>query len=201
MTVAAQNGRMRWWYESIADWMISHPDRPLYECAAALSKSTSTISLIINSDVFKHYLLERRRSFREQHDATIIHKTTAIAEKALDLQLEVLETRRQGVPLSQLIQIGESALGRLGYGVKADGQGGVTVNVGGAQVVAIPRQVLAEARGTLRAAEQRVIDITPDKTNGHAASAVTSALNEKEVGASEVEATFTPAEVDDAPSP
>src|SRR3972149_9250915 len=84
VTVAAQHGRMRWWYDSIADWMISHPDQPMYECARALHKSPTTISLIVNSDVFKHYLAERRRHFAERHDENIIRTTTAIAEKAPD---------------------------------------------------------------------------------------------------------------------
>lgn len=136
----------------------------MYECARALKKAPSTISLIVNSDVFKAHYDERRRHWQELHDHSIVHKTTRIAEESLDLTLEVLKQRRTSVPLSQLVTISESALGRLGYGVRGQ-PGQVTVNVGpgaGASVVAIPRGVLAEARSGLRAVEQqKIIDITP----------------------------------------
>ena len=97
---------MRWWYENIIDWMIAHPDQPLYECAAALKKAPSTISLIVNSDVFKQHYAARRREYVEKHDTSIMRKTTEIAEAALDLQLEVLKQRRTSVPLSQFSQYG-----------------------------------------------------------------------------------------------
>lgn len=164
MPVAAQYGRMRWWYESIADWMLVNPGGSMADCARDLGRGISTVYLVTATDVFKRYFEKRRAEYNELHDLSIISKTTKIAESVLDLQLEVLEKKRDKIPLSQLIQIGDSALSRLGYGAKANG-GGVTVNVGpnaGAHVVPVARETLAQARDVLRAAEQRkIVDITP----------------------------------------
>lgn len=148
---------MRWWYDSIIDWMIAHPDGKLGECALALRKSPSTISIVTNSDVFKLRLEERRKSFNERHDASIMAKSVQLAEVALDLQLDVLEKKRDKIPLGTIKEIGESALARLGYGVKGGGNSVINIGQGaGAQtnVVSVSKEALASARESLRAVEK-----------------------------------------------
>jgi len=165
---------MRLWYESIGDWILANPGKHIYECADAIGRPRSTVYAITSSDAFRSYMRERRERFTSEHDAAIIHKTAQIAEKCLDLQLEKLETVREKLPLSQLLETGNSALARLGYGPKAPNGNGVTVNVGpGAggttQVVQIERNVLEDARKNMRILEGKKIEELPapsDRGNG-----------------------------------
>lgn len=158
MAQSVQRPKMLWYYSRIIDWMIANPGRPMYECAAYIGKTPTTLSIIVNSDVFKAALAQRKAEFQQAHDFGLIEKTTKIAHASLDAILETLEKKRDKVPLGDLKDISDSALGRLGYGAKPVGpQPGVTVNVNASQqnvVVPVSHQDLAEARMALRAVQQ-----------------------------------------------
>lgn len=157
--MAANNpyeGRWRWWYEAIADWMIRNPGRPLAECAKELNKAANTIYMITATDNFKTYLAHRRAEFREMHDLTILSKTAAVAELGLDLMLESMQHKRSGVPLSQLNSITNNALKSLGYGIEKPQA--VQVNVQQNNLPpAVSADTLLEARAALRQLEERRI--------------------------------------------
>ena len=123
---------MLWYYDAIIDWMIANPGGRLADCAAYVGRSQTTLSIIINSDMFKAALEARKASFRAQHDLSIIEKTTKVAYASLDAILEHIEKKKDKVPLDQLKAVSDSALDRLGYGTKAAPQlPGVTINATG----------------------------------------------------------------------
>lgn len=149
--------RWRWWYEAISDWMIANPGGKLGDCALALNKAQSTISMIVNSQLFKDYHAQRRQAFREQHDEAIVAKTTKVAELGLDLILERMTTKRDAIPLGVVKDLTDSALSRLGYGTPKAGvpmPGGTTI-INGGNVVQVSAQDLAEARALVRSQEQQ----------------------------------------------
>lgn len=147
-----QRKRMLWYYDAIIDWMIANPGAPLSECAAHVQRTPTTLSIIINSDMFKAALAARKAQFQAQHDIGLIHKTTKIANAGLDAILETLERKRSGVPIDQLQAVTGSALDRLGYGTKKDATAGVTINSTGNTQVVIPvtPSELEEARMAIR---------------------------------------------------
>lgn len=118
--------RMMWYFDAIIDWMIANPGRPLHECATHIGRTPSTLSMIINSDIFKAALAERKANFQTHHDFGIIEKTTRVAHASLDAILDTLEKKRDKIPLGQLKEVSDSALQRLGYGI---GGPAVQVNV------------------------------------------------------------------------
>lgn len=111
--------KMLWYFDAIIDWMLANPGRPLYELAAHINRTPTTVSAIINSDMFKAALAARKATFHAQHDFGLIEKTTKVAHASLDAILEHLDKKRDKIPLDTLKDLNDSALTRLGYGVGA----------------------------------------------------------------------------------
>lgn len=152
--------KMNWYYDSIIDWMLTNPGQPLSQCAAHVSKSQSWLSQIINTDMFKAALASRRESFNLQHDLQIIDKTQRIAQAGLDAILTTLETKKDKVPISELREVTDSALGRLGYGTKKEPAANTT-NVAVQVVVPVSQVDLEEARMALRQVQQNRLTQNP----------------------------------------
>lgn len=150
--------RWGWWYPAIADWMIANPGRRLQDCARDLNKSPTTISMIVNTDLFKDFLATRRREWESVHDFALRSKTTKVAELGLDILLESLEKKRSTVPISTLSEITTSALDRLGYSPNKP-QASVQINniqqSGGVTVVPVSVDALREAQEAIRLAQSR----------------------------------------------
>jgi hypothetical protein len=154
----AYEGRWRYWYVAIIDWMLSHPGRPLKECAADLGRAENTIYMITETDLFKTHYHQRRNAFTQAHDAMLREKMTALASKSLDILTEVVDKKRDAIPVAHLTTIATSALDRLGYSPnKPQAPAGVTVNMPGSNptlVTSISREELEEARTAMRLAQQ-----------------------------------------------
>lgn len=150
-------GRWRYWYVAIIDWMIANPGRPLKDCAAELGRGESTIYMITETDLFRTHFQQRRAAFSQAHDSELRTKMTALANKSMDILTEVLEKKRDTVPVAQLTTIAVSALDRLGYSPNKPAATGVTVNLPGSNptlVTSISREELEEARTAMRLAQQ-----------------------------------------------
>lgn len=147
----SERKHLRWYYFAIMDWMIANPGKPLRECAAHIGRTPSTLSIIINSDMFKAAFEERKRQFQMQHDLGIIEKTTKVANASLDALLEAVEKKRDKIPIDVLNDIAESSLTRLGYGITPN-QPSMQVNVNGQATIIAPvsMQDLEEARMAMR---------------------------------------------------
>lgn len=153
------NGRWRWWYPAIADWMIRNPDGKMVDCARELGKHVNTISMIVNTDLYKDYLAKRRQEWQQTHDHALQAKLTKVAGSALDILHDVLEKKRDQVPIGQLKDIGISALDRLGYSPNKAQTPGLTVvsNGGQVNVMPVPLAAIQEAQAAIRAAQAKRI--------------------------------------------
>lgn len=116
------------WYDSIIDWMFANPGGSLKECAASLGRSPVTIGLITRSDLFKARYAQRRAAFNTELDHRLVGKLASVAEKGLDFMLEVMEKKRDQIPLPLLNEITKGAMDRLGYGAQKNPSLSVQIN-------------------------------------------------------------------------
>jgi len=149
-------GRWRGWYSHIADWQLSHPGGRLTDCAKDLGKAVNTITMIVNTDMYRDYFARRREELTKAHDFSIITKTTHVAERALDVMLDKLEKQADKLPMNLVTEVATSALDRLGYAPKPPASVEVNVNTDNRKVVMVPISAgaLEEARDAIRIAEQ-----------------------------------------------
>lgn len=149
--------RWRWWYSAISDAMLANPNATQTDIAKLLDKNHNTVSMIVNTDLFRDYHAQRKREFQEANDFMLSNKLNKVAEKGLDLLLEVMNKKGDQVPLSQLVAITGSALENLGYG--APQAPGVSLNIQNNNnpqvVVPVSAGALSEARDALRLAEAK----------------------------------------------
>jgi hypothetical protein len=151
-------GRWNWWYSSIADIMIRDPSITKAAIALELDKSATTISFIVNTNLFQDYLAQRKEEWRKQHDHAILSKLTRVAELSLDSVAEHLEKKKDQVPLPVAVEAMTSALDRLGYGIKQQPAVSVQVNQDNSRtqtvvIEGVSATALEEARTALRVAE------------------------------------------------
>lgn len=171
------NPKLRWrpWYVAIADWQLRHPGGLMQDCAAFLGKSPTTLSIIVNSDMYKDYFAQRRAEFTKEHDFNLTHKLTQVAEKSLDILLEKIDTQKDKIPIKNITELATSALDRLGFAPKPPAaQVNVNVDARSQSVVMAPisPEALEEARDALRSVEnQKIIEhrereLLPDSGRG-----------------------------------
>src|SRR5262245_46765931 len=133
-------GRWGYYYSEIADYMIRNPGSKADEIAKYVKRHPQTVRNIIKTDLFQEFLAQRKEEWRAAHDYALVHKTTLIAEKALDVLLEKLDKQQDKMPTSLVNEIATNALDRLGYAPKAAPQ--IAVNVDNSQtsnrVVMVP---------------------------------------------------------------
>lgn len=155
--------RMLWYFDAIMDWMIANPGVPLTECAKHIHRQPQTLYAIVNSDMFKAALAERKLRFQAHHDLGIIEKTTKIANASLDLILDHLEKKRDKVPLNTLSELSDSALQRLGYGVGSQPSPLVqnTVNTNTTVVVQATAEDIEVARMAIRQVQANTARLKP----------------------------------------
>jgi hypothetical protein len=127
------------------------------ECAKALGKHATTIAIIARSDMFKEYFARRREEWTRMHDFALIHKTTRVAEAALDLMAEKLTKQGDKIPMNLLTEVATGTLDRLGYAPKSTPPVEVNISNDNRKVVMVPIDAgaLQEARDAIRAAEAR----------------------------------------------
>jgi hypothetical protein len=186
----AYNNRFRWWYEAIADLQLANPDLTQGQIAEKLGKHQSTISCIINSDAYKMYFAIRRQEFTRIHDHKITSGLVNVAERGLNLILDVMEKKKDQLPLPLLQEVTDGALQRLGFGVQKS-PAAVNVNVNDNRSVSISAtpQELLEAREQIRNVEQMRLVEGPRPQ--------LSAPNGKEEGSNLSEGSRAPSDVDD----
>jgi len=155
--------KMRWWYESLADFMVANPRATQNEIAQHFGRGVSTISTIVNTDAFKAYFRQRRDQHVAILDASVRDKLLNVADKSLELMLEHMEKKRDTIPLEVLQRATESTLKSLGYGASAPTPATVVnVNHNAVIPVAVSVNDLEAAREALRRSQMRTIDVTPD---------------------------------------
>jgi hypothetical protein len=140
------------WYDSIIDWMLLNPGRSKKECAAALGRTPQIIYDVTNSDLFK----ARYEFRRSEHNQALAEGTRAklgrVADLAMDVLLDKLETKSAQLGAVAVAGIADSALQRLGYGIEPLGSRAAPVNA--TVVVQVSQTVLREAQANLRSLER-----------------------------------------------
>lgn len=153
-------GRWRYWYAAVADLMIQHPELKQHEIAARLNRNPNSISLVVNTDMFREYMHQRRIEHRRATDDRIRGKITAVVEEGLDDLLVALKTKKGTVPVPLLAKVVTDTLDRLGYAP----QSAPSVVVDNrqidnrnqtVQIAGVSAADLEAARDALRLAEQR----------------------------------------------
>lgn len=164
-------GRWNWWYSAIADIMIRDPSLKLNDIAFELNKHPNTISLIVNTDMFREYLAQRKEQWRQNHDFTILKKVSRVAELALDSVAEQFEKKKDQVPLALAVETMTTTLDRLGYSPKQVSPVSVQVNQHSDNstktvvIQGVSPAALEEARDALRLAEQRRAAVYDESTS------------------------------------
>lgn len=140
--------KIMWWYERLADAMISRPEATLTELARDFNVSLAWLSTIKNSDVFIEYWQRRSSDASKTVLAGIHAKAAAAAEMSLDLINKKLEMEGDALPIGTLLEITDVSMKRFGY---AEGKGAAapTVNFNLALGVASAEE-LAAARQLMR---------------------------------------------------
>ncbi len=165
MVTAAARGGWRWYYESIADWMLRNPDKTQEDCAKFFNRSPNTISGIMRSDIFRAYMAQRRREWQREHDQILTQRIGQVALKAADNILDQLDKKRDTLRLDVLTNLMGSSLEALGFGKPSAPTVQVNTMVDSStNTVTLPLSVspaaLEEARQALRLAEtRRIVDL------------------------------------------
>lgn len=157
--------KMRWWYESLADYMIANPNATQNEIAANFGRATATISTIVNTDSFKAYFRQRRNAHAERLDAGVRQKMYNVADAGLALILDRFDKKRDTIPIEMLQRTVDSTLKSLGYASEASGPT-IVNNVqaaGPPQLipVAVSVEDLQAAREALRRSQMQIIEPPP----------------------------------------
>lgn len=153
-----------WWYDAIIDRMLANPTITKKELAEELGVSPQWVGAVTNSDMFKQKYDERRKRLGEALDQRIGDQLTQVASKSLELVYERLEQDSQKrIKFSDLKDLSDMSLNRLGYGPSAQGNGqvNVQVNVGGAS-----REALQQAREGIRERPRLVNPEVADQSLG-----------------------------------
>lgn len=103
-------------HEAIMNWMLANPGGTLVDCARHFGVSSSWLSLLKGSDLFKARFKEKQELIFTQLAADIPAKLTAIAEVGIDRLQDVVETSTDP---RVILETTKMALSSLGFGKPA----------------------------------------------------------------------------------
>jgi len=137
--------KVRYTHDAMIDLMIAEPTVKQNTLAAIFDRSPTWISQIINSDVFRARLAERKGEIVDPVlTATIQERLAAVAGESLNRILEKLAG-----PVTQsddfLVKTAKLATDAMGYGARPQGQ---TTNV--AVVVQVPAKAASSTEWAVR---------------------------------------------------
>lgn len=148
-------------HEAFADYMLTNPGCTLRELAAQFGYTPPWISSVINTDMFKAYLRDRRNGIATMVDQGLPAKLEAAGHLATERIIEVLAKTDDP---DLIVDSFDRIMHRLGYapgkGQTANAPGQVTNN----NVFFVEKSDLAEARAALLAQHDRPSSITELRT-------------------------------------
>ena len=142
------------WYDSIIDDILANPGTSIKETAKRLGRHPQTISLVVGSDLFRARWAQRRAQFNDALESRLTAKLAVVAEKSLDATIQILDKKRESIPLPVLNDVVKNSLDRLGYGPTQPQAPAVQVNVSSNVVSA---EALARARENLKVLEAKTV--------------------------------------------
>ncbi len=149
-----QPKKFRFWYDDIIDWMLGNPGGTQKDCAEALGRSAQSISMIVNSDMFKARWAERRGELNTMYAEAIAIKTARVGTLALDVLEDKLTNQPKTIPAGTVADIAKQSLEALGFGAPKAGQMVPSQEVH----VHVNSNVLAQARDRMRTIEGQKLE-------------------------------------------
>lgn len=111
----------------IAEYILANPSARLGEVAAAVGFSTSWVSIVVNSDIFREYLMQRNREISDAVHISLQEKMAGIAHRAVEKLGEAIDNSNDP---HFILAAADKTLGRLGYGPNKSSQVVVNQNNG-----------------------------------------------------------------------
>src|SRR5690242_624173 len=99
--------KFHWWYDHNIDWMLLNPNGSMKDCALHLGRSYAYLTLIVNSDLFKQRLAERRKDVNERLSNAVEFRAKSAATKSLELLLSRMEERPEQFKNKELLDVAE----------------------------------------------------------------------------------------------
>ena len=144
------------WHEELATFLIKHPELSMGQVARYFKVSISWLSVVKNSDAFKDYYEARRAEVNSMISMTLADKVNALAELGVEQLTERVAEHANGkeMGLDALVGVTDLALKSLGFGGKKD----IPAAAGNTLVVIGDQQALQEARKSLKAVREHILD-------------------------------------------
>lgn len=162
--------KLNWWYEDVINWMLNHPGSRLGEMAEYFGKTQAWMSVVINSDIFKARLEERRKELNIELDELLIYKMKKVAHSSFDALMEQIAAGGQDMKPALLLEVGTRVAEFLEPGEKKKAgrpKNDVSPQQVNVQVVVpVSSNALEEARSKIRQIEaQKMITSSSSKGN------------------------------------
>jgi hypothetical protein len=107
--------KVHWWYERLADWMISNPDKYLKDAAVVFDVSPGWLYALQRSDTFQDYWTKRSSAV----SISVEQKAQVLADRLIDSfqqDLDSADAIQKPLPTSTRLQILDVTMKRFGYG-------------------------------------------------------------------------------------
>jgi len=146
-------------HQAIMDWIMVNPGGTYQQCASQFGYTPQAICYIVNSDLFRARLAERRGEVEGLIHADIPTKLATVADTATERMMELVNHSNDP---DLLVDVWDKALHRLGYG-PAKGGNTTIVQQNNANF-SVTQDELAQAREVmLQVAAKPALPATPPK--------------------------------------
>lgn len=156
MAKSKQIKRVEDWHDSLIEFLMLNPTVVQRDIARHFNVSYSWMSMVLNSDLFKERLAERRERHATLVSRTVIDRVQSVAEQSLDELSRRLDEDPEKLPTGEVRETASLALKSLGIGVPS--AAGTQINAGQVNVVTIDSDVLARARNKMKEVNADVVE-------------------------------------------
>lgn len=140
-------------HQAIMDWIMVNPGGTYKQCAAAFGYTPQAICYIVNSDLFRTRLAERRDVVEGMIHADIPTKLAVVASTATERMMEIVEKTNDP---DLLVDVWDKSLHRLGYGASKGGNTTIVQQNNTANFAVSPAE-LAQAREVMLQVAQKPV--------------------------------------------
>lgn len=144
------------WHVELATFLITNPSASHREIGDYFGVSPTWISSVINSDAFRDFLRQRQDEHFHNVSLALVDKVRGLADQGVTALAERVEKEGFKMPTETLQSVTDLALKSLGFGARSNGTAVPGAQV---QVVVADREALVNARATMQAVREKVIDV------------------------------------------
>lgn len=148
-------------YDAIVDLMLSEPTITNSEIARRLGRTPAWMTWITHSDAFKDHYEKRRREKNALVHQGLADQLASVAKQGLDRMEDILKNNPKSVNLASALEVVDTTLERLGYGVQVKEPAAAAPSV--TNVIQLSADDFRAVHGVLRSHEETtVVDVTPE---------------------------------------